>query len=56
MRSGKPIDPMAPSVVPTRFTDAANVEKWFKRNCGDVLGRECGPAEKVDVLTFLLGL
>lgn len=56
MRSGKPIDPMAPSVVPTRFTDAANVEKWFKRNCGDVLGRECSPAEKADVLIFLLGL
>lgn len=56
MRSGKPIEPMAPSVVPTRFTDAANVEKWFKRNCGDVLGRECSPAEKADVLTFLIGL
>ena len=56
MRSGKPIDPMAPSVVPTRFTDAANVEKWFKRNCGDVLGRACSPAEKADVLIFLLGL
>lgn len=56
MRSGKPIEPMAPSVVPTRFTDAASVEKWFKRNCGDVLGRECSPAEKADVLTFLLGL
>jgi len=55
-RAGKPIEPMAPSVVPTRYTDEANVEKWFKRNCQDVLGRECSAAEKADVLTFLLGL
>lgn len=55
-RAGKPIDPMAPSVVPTRYTDAATVEKWFKRNCSDVLGRECTAAEKADALVFLLGL
>ena len=55
-RAGKPIEPMAPSIVPTRYTDPANVEKWFKRNCQDVLGRECSAAEKADVLTFLLGL
>lgn len=47
---------MAPSVVPTRYTDAATVEKWFKRNCSDVLGRECTAAEKADALVFLLGL
>jgi hypothetical protein len=55
-QAGKTIEPMAPSVVPTRYTDQANVEKWFKRNCQDVLGRECSAAEKADVLTFLLGL
>jgi len=53
-RAGKPIDPMAPSVTPTRFSDAANVEKWFRRNCRDVLGRECTAAEKTDLLAFLL--
>jgi cytochrome c peroxidase len=53
-RAGKAIDPMAPSVTPTRYSDAANVEKWFKRNCGDVLGRECTAAEKSDLLVFLL--
>ncbi|WP_296518448.1 DUF1924 domain-containing protein [Rhodopseudomonas sp.] len=53
-RAGKPIDPMAPSVTPTRFRDAANVEKWFKRNCRDVLGRDCTAAEKSDLLVFLL--
>ncbi|MFY9993242.1 MAG: DUF1924 domain-containing protein [Rhodoplanes sp.] len=55
-RAGKPIEPMALSVVPTRYTDPANVEKWFKRNCVDVLGRECSAAEKADVLAFLRSL
>ena len=36
-RANKVIEPMAPSVNPQRFTDAAKVEKWFGRNCKDVL-------------------
>ncbi len=55
-RTGKVIEPMAASVAPKRYTDFANVEKWFKRNCGDVLGRECTLAEKGDVLAYLLSL
>lgn len=55
-RTGKTIEPMAASVAPKRYTDFANVEKWFKRNCGDVLGRECTLAEKSDVLAYLLSL
>src|SRR5664279_2124284 len=35
--TGKEILPLAPTANPKRFTDAANVEKWFKRNCNDVL-------------------
>jgi cytochrome c peroxidase len=54
-KAGKTIEPMAASKSPTRYTDAGNVEKWFRRNCADVLGRECTPAEKADVLSFLLG-
>ena len=53
-RTGKAIEPMAASVAPKRYTDFANVEKWFKRNCGDVLGRECTLAEKGDLLAYLL--
>jgi hypothetical protein len=56
MRTGKTIEPMAASIAPKRYTDFANVEKWFKRNCGDVLGRECTLAEKGDVLAYLLSL
>ena len=44
--TGKDILPMAPSANPQRFTDAAKVEKWFKRNCGDVLKRACTAADR----------
>ena len=54
-RAGKAIEPMAVSVNPKRFTDPAEVDKWFKRNCSSVLGRECTAAEKGDVLTWLIG-
>lgn len=52
--TGKSIAALAPSVNPERFTDEARAEKWFRRNCNDVLGRECSPAEKADVLAWLL--
>ena len=54
--TGKPIAPLAPAFNPARFTDAAKTEKWFRRNCNDVVGRECGAAEKADVLSWLLTL
>ena len=55
-RTGKNIAPLAPAVEPERFTDAATAEKWFRRNCNDVVGRECTPQEKGDVLTWLISL
>lgn len=54
--TAKPIAPLAPAVNPERFADAAKTEKWFRRNCNDVLGRECSNAEKADVLAWLLTL
>lgn len=54
--TGKPIDAMAPAVNPTSFADTAKVDKWFRRNCRDVLQRECSPGEKADVLAYLIGL
>jgi uncharacterized membrane protein len=54
--TGKVIAPMAPAANDKRFTDAAKTEKWFRRNCNDVVGRECTPAEKADVLTWLASL
>lgn len=53
--AGKTIEPVAVSAVPTRYTDPAKLEKWFKRNCTEVLGRECTPQEKGDWLTFVIG-
>ena len=52
--TGKVIAPMAPAFNPERFTDAAKTEKWFRRNCNDVVGRECTSGEKADFLAFLL--
>jgi Domain of unknown function (DUF1924) len=55
-RANKVIEPMAPSVNPQRFTDAAKVEKWFGRNCKDVLERECSAQEKGDYLQYLVNV
>lgn len=52
--TSKDIKPLAPSANAQRFIDMAKVEKWFKRNCNDVLGRVCTPLEKGDVLSYLL--
>lgn len=54
--TGKSIAPLAPAFNPERFTDAAKVEKWFRRNCKDVVARECTPQEKSDVLAWLQSL
>jgi hypothetical protein len=54
--TGKVIEPMAPAINPRRLTDVAKVEKWFKRNCRDVLDRECTALEKGDVITYLRSL
>ncbi len=53
-KTGKLIKALAPAANADRFTDAAKVEKWFKRNCNDVLDRACTPQEKGDVLAYLL--
>ena len=52
----KVIEPLAPVAHAKRFTDSAKAEKWFRRNCKDVLARECTAAEKADVLARLISL
>lgn len=54
--TSKPIKPLAPAFNTSAFTDAAKVDKWFKRNCRDVMKRECTPQEKADVMAYLLSL
>jgi mono/diheme cytochrome c family protein len=52
-KTGREIKPLAPIANPDRFTDLAKVEKWFKRNCNDVISRECSAKEKADVIAYL---
>jgi hypothetical protein len=52
-KTGKTIAPLAPAANAERFTDLAVAEKWFRRNCNDVLGRTCTAQEKGDVLVYL---
>ena len=54
--TGKTIDTLAPAANPQAFTDSARIDKWFRRNCRDVLQRECTAAEKADVIAWLLAL
>jgi hypothetical protein len=54
--TGKVIGPLAPAFNPKAFPDTAKVDKWFKRNCNDVLSRACSAAEKADVLAYLNSL
>jgi Domain of unknown function (DUF1924) len=51
--TGKAILPLAVAANGQRFTDLAKVEKWFGRNCKEVIGRECTPAEKADFVTTM---
>jgi cytochrome c553 len=51
--TGKTIQPLAPSANAERLTDLAKTEKWFRRNCTEVVGRTCSAAEKADFVAFL---
>lgn len=55
-RARKAIAPLAPTANPERLTDAAKAEKWFGRNCKDVVGRTCTAAEKADFAAWLISL
>lgn len=52
---GKNIEPLAPAVNPQRFTDQAHMDKWFDRNCKQVMGRACTARERGDFLFFVEG-
>jgi hypothetical protein len=48
--------PLSPTANKQRFSDSANVEKWFKRNCQDVLERACTAQEKGDFIAYVLSV
>jgi hypothetical protein len=51
--TGKAIKPLAVAANAERFADPAKVEKWFGRNCKEVVGRACTPAEKADFVAYM---
>lgn len=51
--TGKAIKPLAVAANADRLSDPAKVEKWFGRNCKEVVGRACTPAEKADFVAYL---
>tara|TARA_B100000686_G_C16344860_1_gene739787 strand:- start:48 stop:416 length:369 start_codon:yes stop_codon:yes gene_type:complete len=53
IKTGKVIEPMAPSVNPKRLTDIKKMKKWFLRNCKWTYNRECTAKEKGDILVWL---
>lgn len=55
-RTSKEIPPLAPSVNKARFADSGNAEKWFKRNCQDVLERACTAQEKGNFIAYILSV
>ncbi len=52
--AGKRVQPLAPSANPERFTNRKTADKWFDRNCKQVIGRVCTAREKGDVLAWLV--
>lgn len=51
--TGKEIRPLSPQASAERLSEPAKVEKWFRRNCREVIGRECSAAEKADFIAYL---
>ncbi len=51
--TGKAIRPLAVAANGQRFSDPAKVEKWFGRNCKEVVGRACTPGEKADFVAYM---
>ncbi len=52
-KTGKTIEPLAPSANAERLTNIKDIRKWLKRNCKWTLDRECTPQEKGDFLSYI---
>lgn len=52
--AGKVISPISPLADPQRFTSRRQADKWFDRNCEEVLGRTCTAGERADFLAYVL--
>jgi len=52
-RTGKILEPLAPSVNKNSFSNIKKIKKWFKRNCKWTTGTECSTQTKADILAFI---
>ena len=52
----KPVQPLAPSANPKRFTDAKKVEKNFVEHCHDLFDRDCYGYEKGNYIAFMMSI
>ena len=50
------IEPLSPKNNINRFSNFNKNEKWFTRNCKEVIGRECTPTEKGDFISYVLSI
>jgi hypothetical protein len=53
-RTGKVIEPLAPSANPKSLAKVKKIKKWLRRNFRDVYKRVGTPQEKGDVLYYLM--
>ena len=51
---GEAIAPLSPAATPGRFRNPDRVEKRFRRDCKEVLGRVCTAAEKADFIRYAM--
>lgn len=56
LKTKKTLRPLAPAFNDRSLTQESKVDKWFRRNCNDVVGRECSAQEKADVIAYLLSV
>ncbi len=56
VKTKKTLRPLAPAFNDRSLTQQSKADKWFRRNCNDVLGRECSAQEKADVIAYLLSV
>lgn len=56
VKTKKTLRPLAPAFNDRSLTQESKVDKWFRRNCNDVVGRECSAQEKADVIAYLLSV
>lgn len=56
IKTKKTLRALAPAFNERSLTQQRKADKWFRRNCNDVVGRACSAQEKADVIAYLLSV